>query len=94
MSPQGRWQPYGDSEQDPTQGQSSLGSGVIVAAQGHILTNNHVVAGAGLAALRVFEAVVLALPRGLHQAGEPTLCPAATHALEICQTEAASVASS
>ncbi len=44
--PQGRWQPYGDSEQDPTQGQSSLGSGVIVAAQGYILTNNHVIAGA------------------------------------------------
>ena len=44
--PQGRWQPYGDSEQDPTQGQASLGSGVIVAAQGYILTNNHVIDGA------------------------------------------------
>ena len=44
--PEGRWRPYGDSEQDPTQGQSSLGSGVIVAAQGYILTNNHVIAGA------------------------------------------------
>ena len=44
--PEGRWRPYGDSEQDPAQGQSSLGSGVIVAAQGYILTNNHVIAGA------------------------------------------------
>ena len=25
--PEGRWRPYGDSEQDPTQGQASLGSG-------------------------------------------------------------------
>ena len=44
--PDGRWRPYGDSEQDPTQGQASLGSGVIVAAQGYILTNNHVIDGA------------------------------------------------
>ena len=44
--PEGRWPPYGDSEQDPTQGQASLGSGVIVAAQGYILTNNHVIDGA------------------------------------------------
>ena len=44
--PEGRWRPYGDSEQDPAQGQSSLGSGVIVAAQGYILTNKHVIAGA------------------------------------------------
>ena len=44
--PEDRWRPYGDSEQDPAQGQSSLGSGVIVAAQGYILTNNHVIAGA------------------------------------------------
>ncbi len=44
--PEGRWRPYGYSEQDPAQGQSSLGSGVIVAAQGYILTNNHVIAGA------------------------------------------------
>ena len=44
--PLGSWQPYGDSGEDPTQGQSSLGSGVIVAAQGYILTNNHVIDGA------------------------------------------------
>ena len=44
--PQGRWQPHGDSEQDPTQGQASLGSGVIVATQGYFLTNNHVIDGA------------------------------------------------
>ena len=44
--PDGGWRPYGDSEQDPTQGQASLGSGVIVAAEGYILTNNHVIAGA------------------------------------------------
>jgi serine protease DegQ len=33
-------------EDGATQGASSLGSGVIVAAQGYILTNNHVVEGA------------------------------------------------
>jgi S1-C subfamily serine protease len=43
---EGRWRPYGDSDQDPTQGQASLGSGVIVAEQGYILTNNHVIDGA------------------------------------------------
>ncbi|MBI5270941.1 MAG: 2-alkenal reductase, partial [Burkholderiales bacterium] len=32
--------PYGGSEEEAAQGQSSLGSGVIVAAQGFILTNN------------------------------------------------------
>ncbi len=37
--PLGSWRPYGDTGEDPTQGQSSLGSGVIVAAQGYILTN-------------------------------------------------------
>ena len=42
----GGWRPYGDAEEDPNQGSSALGSGVIVAAQGYILTNNHVVAGA------------------------------------------------
>ena len=36
--PEGRWRPYGDSDQDPTQGQSSLGSGVIdERGQGHLL---------------------------------------------------------
>ena len=44
--PLGSWRPYGDTGEDPTQGQSSLGSGVIVAAQGYILTNNHVIDGA------------------------------------------------
>ena len=44
--PGGGWRPYGDSEEDPAQGSSALGSGVIVAAQGYILTNNHVIAGA------------------------------------------------
>lgn len=36
---------FGDPEEN-TEGQSSLGSGVIVASQGYILTNNHVVDGA------------------------------------------------
>ncbi|ABM41704.1 MAG: trypsin-like peptidase domain-containing protein [Proteobacteria bacterium] len=36
--------PPGDQD-DAAQGQSSLGSGVVVAAQGYILTNNHVVVG-------------------------------------------------
>ncbi len=38
--------PYGGSDEEAAQGQSSLGSGVIVAAQGFILTNNHVIEGA------------------------------------------------
>lgn len=37
--------PPGD-QNEAAQGQSSLGSGVVVAAQGYILTNNHVVEGA------------------------------------------------
>ncbi|MCW5660008.1 MAG: trypsin-like peptidase domain-containing protein [Burkholderiaceae bacterium] len=39
-------QPYGGPDEDAAQGQSSLGSGVVVAAQGLILTNNHVIEGA------------------------------------------------
>ncbi|MBL8346300.1 MAG: trypsin-like peptidase domain-containing protein [Rubrivivax sp.] len=38
--------PYGEQEDEAAQGQSSLGSGVVVAAQGYVLTNNHVVDGA------------------------------------------------
>ena len=38
--------PYGESDEGAAQGESSLGSGVIVAAQGFILTNNHVIEGA------------------------------------------------
>ena len=44
--PGGGWRPYGDTEDEAAQDQSSLGSGVIVAAQGYILTNNHVIDGA------------------------------------------------
>jgi S1-C subfamily serine protease len=35
--------PPGDQDEAAAQGQSSLGSGVVVAAQGYTLTNNHVV---------------------------------------------------
>ena len=44
--PGGGWRPYGGAENEGSQDQSSLGSGVIVAAQGYILTNNHVIDGA------------------------------------------------
>ncbi|AEB85712.1 MULTISPECIES: S1C family serine protease [Comamonadaceae] len=53
------------SDQDEAaQGQSSLGSGVVVAAQGYILTNNHVVEGADEIAVmlpggKVAEALVV-----------------------------------
>ncbi|MCW5637099.1 MAG: trypsin-like peptidase domain-containing protein [Rubrivivax sp.] len=40
------WLRPDDGEDESAQGASSLGSGVIVAAQGYILTNNHVVEGA------------------------------------------------
>jgi serine protease DegQ len=42
----GSLRPYGESDEEAAQGQSSLGSGVIVAAQGSILMDNHVVEGA------------------------------------------------
>ena len=38
--------PYGEPDGAVAQGASSLGSGVIVAEQGYILTNNHVIEGA------------------------------------------------
>ena len=38
--------PYGDSKRELTPRQESLGSGVIVAEQGYVLTNNHVIEGA------------------------------------------------
>jgi S1-C subfamily serine protease len=43
---QGLARPWSGPDDEAAQGQSSLGSGVVVAAQGYILTNNHVVDGA------------------------------------------------
>jgi serine protease DegQ len=37
---------FGDQQRDPDDKQMSLGSGVIVSAQGYILTNNHVIEAA------------------------------------------------
>ena len=59
-----RWRPFGDTGEEAARDQSSLGSGVIVAAQGYILTNNHVIDGADEVAVmlpdgRVAEARVL-----------------------------------